>query len=55
MKEVERINERELRGKNFNSTWHDDYRESSWIYFGSLSLDLNEGDVLTIFAQYQLI
>lgn len=51
MKEIQRINERELRFNASKSSWHDDYKDSSWIYFGNISLELNEGDVLTIFSQ----
>ncbi|KAH7817651.1 putative RNA-binding motif protein, X-linked 2 [Monocercomonoides exilis] len=33
-------------------SWHDEYKESAWIYSGGLPFNLTEGDLLAIFSQY---
>lgn len=35
-----------------NASWHVDYRDTAFIYFGGLPFELSEGDVITIFSQY---
>lgn len=35
-----------------NASWHVDYRDTAYIYFGGLPYELSEGDVITIFSQY---
>jgi RNA-binding motif protein, X-linked 2 len=35
-----------------NASWHTDYRDTAFVYFGGLPYDLSEGDVVTIFSQY---
>lgn len=35
-----------------NASWHTDYRDTAFVYFGGLPYDLSEGDVITIFSQY---
>lgn len=35
-----------------NTSWHDAYKNSPHIYIGSIPFELNEGDILTVFAQY---
>lgn len=35
-----------------NASWHVDYRDTAFIYFGGLPYELSEGDVITIFSQY---
>jgi len=51
VREINRINEREL-DLNIGASWHDDYKDSAYIFFGGLSSELTEGDVITIFSQY---
>jgi len=34
------------------TSWHDEYRESAWIFVGGLPYDLSEGDVIAVFSQY---
>lgn len=34
------------------SSWHDQYKDSAWIFIGGLNYDLTEGDVLAVFSQY---
>jgi RNA-binding motif X-linked protein 2 len=33
-------------------SWHVDYRDTAFVYFGGLPYDLSEGDIITIFSQY---
>jgi len=34
------------------ASWHDEYKDSAYIFIGGLHYDLTEGDVITIFSQY---
>jgi len=45
------LSERELHVGE-KTSWHDEYRESAWVFVGGLPYDLTEGDVLAIFSQY---
>lgn len=47
---VERLNERELQ-QGAGKSWHDDYKDSAYIFIGNLDYMLTEGDVLTVFSQ----
>ncbi|KAI9006377.1 zinc finger CCCH domain-containing protein 42 [Hyaloraphidium curvatum] len=54
VKEIQKINERELQlgltGQG--GSYHDDYKDSAYIFVGNLDYELTEGDVITIFSQY---
>ncbi|KAL7440412.1 hypothetical protein ACHAXH_005852 [Discostella pseudostelligera] len=52
--EILRINNLELeKGLTYTSgSWHNQYRNSSWVYIGNLPLNLTEGDVICILSQY---
>ena len=52
VKEINRINERELELGLNGASWHDEYKDSAYIFAGGLHADLTEGDVITIFSQY---
>ncbi|PFH47807.1 hypothetical protein AMATHDRAFT_151239, partial [Amanita thiersii Skay4041] len=52
VKEISRINDRELTFGTSGASWHDDYKDSAYIFIGGLHYDLTEGDVITIFSQY---
>ncbi|PWN89195.1 RNA-binding domain-containing protein, partial [Acaromyces ingoldii] len=53
VREVNRINERELDlAVDGGASWHDDYRESAYIFVGGLDKRLTEGDVIAVFSQY---
>ncbi|OQS02155.1 U2 snRNP component IST3 [Thraustotheca clavata] len=53
VKEIERLNQQELdQGIGYEGSWHYIYRDSAWIYVGSLSYELSEGDVLCVFSQF---
>lgn len=51
MKNVTKLSEQELNLPN-KTSWHDQYRNSAWIFIGGLPFDLSEGDVICIFSQY---
>eukprot|EP00727_Mastigamoeba_balamuthi_P003715 m51a1_g13340 putative rna-binding motif x-linked 2 (324) ;mRNA; f:965-2372 len=53
VKEIKRINQRESRlGTALSGSWHDEYKDSAWLFVGGLPYELNEGDIVTIFSQY---
>ncbi|OIW31306.1 RNA-binding domain-containing protein, partial [Coniochaeta ligniaria NRRL 30616] len=50
---IQTLNKRELEaGISPNASWHVDYRDTAYIYFGGLPYELSEGDVITIFSQF---
>ncbi|KAG6450899.1 RNA-binding motif protein, X-linked 2 isoform X2 [Manduca sexta] len=51
VKNVLKLSERELTN-NSKSSWHDQYKDSAWIFIGGLPYDLTEGDVICVFSQY---
>ncbi|KAJ3736211.1 hypothetical protein DFJ43DRAFT_1129802 [Lentinula guzmanii] len=52
VKEINKINDAELRFGLSKASWHDDYKDSAYIFAGGLNTELTEGDVITIFSQY---
>ncbi|EPQ58970.1 RNA-binding domain-containing protein, partial [Gloeophyllum trabeum ATCC 11539] len=52
VREINRINDRELDIiASGGASWHDEYKDSAYIFIGGLHFDLTEGDVITIFSQ----
>ncbi|XP_011298673.1 RNA-binding motif protein, X-linked 2-like [Fopius arisanus] len=51
IKNIKKLGEQELSANN-KTSWHDQYKDSAWIFIGGLPYDLTEGDVITIFSQY---
>lgn len=51
MKNVKKLSEQELH-TGFKTSWHDQYRDSAWIFVGGLPYDLTEGDLICVFSQY---
>lgn len=51
MKNVLKLSESELKSGS-KSSWHDQYKDSAWIFVGGLPYDLSEGDVICVFSQY---
>ncbi|KAK9383996.1 uncharacterized protein V2V93DRAFT_316414, partial [Kockiozyma suomiensis] len=50
---IAKLNEQELAaGVSEAGSWHNDYKDSAFIFVGSLPFNLTEGDVLAIFSQY---
>ena len=54
MKEIQRINARSLSLPDAAS-WHDQYKDSAYIFVGGLDYELSEGDVIAVFSQYREI
>ncbi|SBT79278.1 RNA-binding protein, putative [Plasmodium malariae] len=53
IRDIERLNEAELNNiGNGDSSWHDQYKDSSYIYIGNLDNRLTEGDIVIVFSQY---
>ncbi|KII94642.1 hypothetical protein PLICRDRAFT_86135 [Plicaturopsis crispa FD-325 SS-3] len=52
VREINQINEKELELGASGASWHDEYKDSAYIFVGGLHFDLTEGDVITIFSQY---
>ncbi|KAJ2872392.1 RNA-binding protein Cwf29 [Coemansia aciculifera] len=54
VQEIRRINESESRQGSSGSTasWHDEYKDSAYIFAGGLPFDLTEGDIICVFSQY---
>ncbi|KAH9943191.1 uncharacterized protein BXZ73DRAFT_40667, partial [Epithele typhae] len=51
VREINKINEKELE-LDSKGSWHDEYKDSAYIFVGGLPRELTEGDVITIFSQY---
>ena len=50
--EITKLNQMELENDvPFESSWHQTYKNCPWIYFGGLSSDLSEGDIICLFSQ----
>ncbi|EFY94239.2 RNA recognition motif (RRM) superfamily protein [Metarhizium robertsii] len=50
---IQELNRREIEnGITPEGSWHVDYRDTAFIYFGGLPYDLTEGDIITIFSQF---
>lgn len=53
VQEIKRLNEKELaRGTGLEGSWHDQYKDSAWVYVGGLDVQLSEGDVLCVMSQW---
>ncbi|KAF8897892.1 hypothetical protein BD779DRAFT_1796454 [Infundibulicybe gibba] len=52
VKEINKINQLELDLGVSGASWHDEYKDSAYIFVGGLHFELTEGDVITIFSQY---
>lgn len=50
---IKELNAREIRlGIKESSSWHNEYKDSAWVFIGGLPFELTEGDVLAVFSQY---
>ncbi|CAA9987860.1 RNA-binding protein, putative [Plasmodium knowlesi strain H] len=53
IRSVEKLNEAELKNiGNDQASWHDQYKDSSYIYIGNLDSRLTEGDIVIVFSQF---
>lgn len=51
VREINKINDAELSFGLSGASWHDEYKDSAYIFVGGLNFELTEGDVITIFSQ----
>ncbi|OAJ40571.1 hypothetical protein BDEG_24289 [Batrachochytrium dendrobatidis JEL423] len=52
IKEIQKLNALELeRGLTDKGSWHNQYKDSAYIYIGGLPYHLTEGDVICVFSQ----
>ncbi|CAH1127871.1 unnamed protein product [Ceutorhynchus assimilis] len=51
IKNVVKLSQQDLHNPG-KTSWHDQYKDSAWIYIGGLPFDLTEGDIICIFSQY---
>ncbi|KAI8302384.1 hypothetical protein K4K61_007928 [Colletotrichum sp. SAR11_59] len=50
---IQELNKKEIEhGISPEGSWHVDYRDTAYIYFGGLPYEMSEGDVITIFSQF---
>ncbi|KAK5991245.1 RNA-binding motif protein [Cladobotryum mycophilum] len=50
---IQALNKKEIEnGISPDASWHVDYRDTAFIYFGGLPYELSEGDIVTIFSQF---
>jgi len=49
-----KLNERELEMglAGTKNSWHQEYKDSAWVFMGGLPFQLTEGDVICMFSQY---
>lgn len=53
IREIQNLNKRELENAvSIEASWHNDYRDTAYVYIGGLDFKLTEGDILTIFSQF---
>ena len=54
VREIQKLNEKELQQGTAKegSSWHDQYKDSAWVFVGGLPLELSEGDVLCVMSQW---
>ncbi|KAG5794805.1 hypothetical protein H9Q69_006137 [Fusarium xylarioides] len=50
---IQALNKKEIEnGITPEASWHTDYRDTAYVYFGGLPYELSEGDVIAIFSQF---
>lgn len=53
VKLINELNEREVQlGVPEKVSWHNEYKDSAWIFLGGLPYELTEGDIICVFSQY---
>lgn len=52
MREIQKLNEKELARGTTQGSWHDQYKDSAWVYVGGLPYELTEGDVICVMSQW---
>jgi len=52
-KVIKNFTETELQKNiDIDASWHQDYKDSAYLFIGGLHFDMNEGDVSTVFSQW---
>jgi len=54
VRNITKLNEQELKFGLFDNekSWHNQYKDSAYIFVGGLPFELTEGDILCVFSQY---
>lgn len=52
IKEIQKLNEKELERGTKEGSWHDQYKDSAWVFVGGLPYELSEGDVICVMSQW---
>jgi RNA-binding motif X-linked protein 2 len=56
VRNIENITNEELKAGIIagitKGSWHDEYRNSSWVFVGGLSFELTEGDIICVMSQW---
>jgi len=49
-----KMNERELAAgvAGTKNSWHQQYKDSAWVFLGGLPYEMTEGDIICMFSQY---
>ena len=50
VKNIKKLSEEELKGR-YKTSWHEQYKDSAWVFVGGLPYDLTEGDIICVFSQ----
>ncbi|XP_063238339.1 RNA-binding motif protein, X-linked 2-like [Bacillus rossius redtenbacheri] len=51
VKNIKKLSEQDLSGK-LKTSWHDQYKDSAWVFVGGLPYNLTEGDIICVFSQF---
>jgi len=52
IKQQQQMNQRELEmGLSGGASWHDQYKDSAYVYVGGFPYDLTEGDLIAVMSQ----
>ena len=53
IRKIQELNKLEIeKGLTDTASWHDQFRDSAYVYAGGFDLSLTEGDLICIFSQY---
>jgi RNA-binding motif X-linked protein 2 len=56
IRNIEKIIDEEFKlgiyGGLKKGSWHDEYRDSAWVFVGGLSYELSEGDIICVMSQW---
>eukprot|EP01051_Picozoa_sp_SAG22_P031083 SAG22_NODE_12403_length_444_cov_0.704348_1_plen_58_part_00 len=51
IRQQQEMNERELDMGLTGTSWHDQYKDSAYVYVGGFPYELTEGDIITVMSQ----